>query len=85
MNTMTPILIDVRNEREYMTQRLRDAINIPLSRIHEVEKIEGAWDGREMQLYCATGARSERAKNILKAMGFNAKNIGGIVNNMSLL
>ena len=74
---MDPIIVDVRTEREFKTMKIKGAHNIPLKKIHEVEKIDGAYE-RPIYVYSDTGSQSEIAKNRLKTMGFDAHNIGSI-------
>jgi len=81
---LEPILVDVRTEHEFQTLHLGGAINVPVQLIHLVENVPGARE-RPIHVYCQTGARSEYAKNRLQSMGFNAVNIGGIINNMDKL
>ena len=70
------IFIDVREEYEYLMGHLRDAINIPLSRLSasgnkmlsEIEK------DAEIIVYCRSGARASVAASIFEGYGYNAIN-----------
>ena len=70
------VLVDVRTPEEYQSGRLKEATNVPLATfetaIYDFEK------GKELLLYCRSGARSQMATNYLNSLGFSAKNIGGI-------
>lgn len=71
-------LIDVREEDEFAEGRIPDSINIPLSRLCDIESVI---DDRETPLfvYCLSGGRSAKATAALVGMGYTAvNNIGGI-------
>lgn len=73
-----PLIIDVRSVEEYAYGAIPGAINIPLD---ELERKVNTLKDKERKtiLYCASGARSAYALQILKAYGFtNAENGGGI-------
>lgn len=70
-------IVDVREEVEFMQNRLPHAINIPLSRFEFIDQLLDKSD--EILLYCRSGARSEAAKDYLVQLGYNATNIGGII------
>ena len=70
-------LIDVRTPREFQTARLQGAVNIPLADIDNIKQIISKEE--IVLLYCQSGIRSEHAKNHLSALGYDARNIGGIV------
>lgn len=62
-------LIDVREYAEFANGRVKDAKNIPLG---EVGKLHEQLDTSEkVYVMCRTGRRSEQARDILKAVGFN--------------
>lgn len=76
------ILIDVREADEVKEGMVKDAKWFPLSRLETPkEKWVGDFlkmiDGKEIFVYCRTGKRSEKAKNILQNTGISSKNIGG--------
>lgn len=70
------VIIDVREKSEYQMGHIAGSFHLPLSQIahcpfHSRQKIA---------VYCRSGRRSETAKNILKAAGYqNVTNIGGIL------
>jgi adenylyltransferase/sulfurtransferase len=72
-------LIDVREPREWNIARLPGARLVPLGTLGQA--LETLDRGREIVLYCRSGARSGRAAGQLQAAGFpRARNlIGGIL------
>ena len=73
-----PLIVDVRTVEEFENGAYPGAINIPLdeleSRIEEFGKKD-----RDIILYCASGARSAYAEEILKSHSFTSlENAGGI-------
>lgn len=74
-----PIVVDVRTPGEYKSGAYPDAINIPLDEIPGRYAELGKNASREIVVYCATGARSAYAENILRQLGFtNVRNGGGL-------
>ena len=73
------VVLDVRTERELLGSlgKLDRVINIPVqvleSRIGELSKYKES----EIAVICRTGNRSDLATDILRAKGFNAKNVLG--------
>lgn len=61
------ILVDVREEWEFLQERIPGAINIPLSKF-DIRKLP-ADDGRRLVLTCAVGRRSAQAAGIMLATG----------------
>lgn len=77
-STPGAVLVDVREADEYAQGRIPGSINIPLSRLRD---IEGEIDDYDTPLfvYCLSGGRSARATAALVSMGYTAvNNIGGI-------
>ncbi len=76
--TTGPLIIDVRTADEFHYGHVPGAVNIPLDQLqYQINNLEDK--NRETILYCATGARSAYAVQILQAYGFtNAKNGGGV-------
>ncbi len=74
-----PLVIDVRTQEEFAYGAFPGAINIPLDELeHQAPKLNNAKE-RPIILYCASGARSAYAVQILKAHGFtNLENGGGL-------
>lgn len=83
--TNEPIIIDVRTEEEFAYGAYPGAINIPLDELESQVDDLGSSD-RQITLYCASGARSAYAVQILKAYGFtNLENGGGLARMMANL
>ena len=81
-----PVIIDVRSKGEFATGAYPNAINIPVDEIaHRITEI-GTDKSREITLYCASGARSAYAQQILTQLGYTKTiNGGGISAMMSKL
>ncbi|MGC6415481.1 MAG: rhodanese-like domain-containing protein [Bradymonadia bacterium] len=71
-------LVDVRTQAEYAGGHIQNAINIPLSQVKA--RLAAFGDkGSAIVLYCRSGHRSGKAKEILEAAGFTqVLNLGGI-------
>ena len=70
-------LIDVRTQEEFKSGYLEDAINIEWQNIKNLSK-EIKKD-EKIYLYCRSGNRSGKARDILINLGYkNVKNIGGL-------
>ena len=75
-----PVLIDVRTAREHQGGTLAGAVNVPLSQLE-------AWiahaipdRARPIQLFCASGSRSEGACRLLRQLGYqDVHNAGGLL------
>lgn len=69
-------IIDVREPFEFMSQRLYEATNMPLSRfqdfVGEIKKMSG-----KKVLYCQSGNRSGQAVAYLKSIGIQDAYNGG--------
>ncbi|MEL7833776.1 rhodanese-like domain-containing protein [Fodinibius sp. Rm-B-1B1-1] len=73
------IIIDVRTPREYEEGYLKKVdFNIDISADFE-QNIEELNKDNTYYLYCGSGARSERATQLMKRKGFeNVYNVGGL-------
>ncbi|MBI1948333.1 MAG: rhodanese-like domain-containing protein [Deltaproteobacteria bacterium] len=75
------LVIDVREQREWDAGHLPSARLLPVgelpTRLAEVEAWAGGDKGRAIVVYCASGIRSGRAKELLEAAGFTAVTNGG--------
>jgi phage shock protein E len=75
------LVIDVREQREWDTGHLPSARLLPVgelpTRLAEVEAWAGGDKGHAIVVYCASGIRSGRAKELLEAAGFTAVTNGG--------
>ncbi|MBR5947845.1 MAG: rhodanese-like domain-containing protein [Clostridia bacterium] len=77
-STPGAVLVDVREEDEYREGRIPESINVPLSRIRDIENEVDSLD-TPIFVYCLSGGRSARATAALVGMGYTAvNNIGGI-------
>lgn len=70
-NNSNAILLDVRSIQEYNEGHLNGAINIPLSELKEKANCILKNYDNIIIAYCQYGARSEKAVNILKKLGYN--------------
>ncbi len=62
-----PLVLDIRNPREWNTKHLTDSVNIPLS--HLQERIAEVPRTRRIAVHCAGGYRSSIAVSILGQHG----------------
>lgn len=78
LNTENAVLLDVRTKEEYEAGHIENSVNIPLQSIETAsEKITDK--NIPLFVYCQSGARSKKATDALKAIGYvNITNIGGI-------
>lgn len=82
VNVNTPLVVDVRTPMEFMGGAYPNAINISLDEL-EARVDELGNKDRKITLYCASGARSAYAQQLLSHMGFtNVENGGGLMNMM---
>ena len=71
------MLIDVRTPEEFAESHLVGAINVELSAgMASMLPVEAK--GQTLELYCRSGGRAGQAEGILRAAGYQTKNIGGI-------
>ncbi|WP_163710169.1 FAD-dependent oxidoreductase [Mangrovibacterium lignilyticum] len=78
------LIIDVRTPGEFHSGAFPEAINIPLDDLMSGKADLGEDTDREIVVYCASGARSAYAKQVLQSRGFsNVINGGGISAMMS--
>ena len=73
------LVVDVRTPGEFMSGAFPNAVNIPLDNIMAGRADLGNKLDREIVVYCASGARSAYAQQMLRQQGYNnVKNGGGI-------
>ncbi len=78
MSEKNVVVLDVRTPREYASQQIEGAINIPLNIV--AKKAETLDKSKKYLVYCRSGARSRRASMILARKGFEIYNLkGGIM------
>lgn len=70
------VLIDVREDYEFNEGHIPGAVNIPLGNIDSITYSTS----RTIIVYCRSGNRSNQAAIKLKNMGYNVKDMGGILN-----
>jgi phage shock protein E len=71
------MLVDVRTPEEFQAKHLPQAINIPLAELAVRLPQEVPDKGRVILLHCRSGARSARAEQQLRALGYtNVFNLG---------
>ncbi len=74
-DALPPVLIDVRQPREYRKGHIAGVISMPLTevaqRLHEVPR------DRAVILVCRTGRRSRAAARVLRRAGYNSFNLQG--------
>ena len=74
-----PLVIDVRTEREFAQCAVVGAVNLPLSQLDQRIGTLAADTATPLVLYCASGARSGVACQMLRQMGYgNVSNAGGL-------
>ena len=69
------ILIDVREDYEFREGHIPGAVNIPVGNITTVDYSKD----KTLIVYCRSGNRSNQAAIKLKNMGYNVKDMGGIL------
>ena len=74
------MVVDVRSPMEYNMGHYPGAVNIPITelqkRVDEIGNKE-----KSIVVYCASGSRSETARNFLKSLGYEkVVNAGGLSN-----
>ncbi|MFZ2187143.1 MAG: rhodanese-like domain-containing protein [Candidatus Moraniibacteriota bacterium] len=78
---MPSFLIDVRTPEEYAEHHAAGAVNIPMEEIFD-GKLGVLADTKKdtpLCLYCRSGNRSERAKEMLSSLGYtDIRNLGGV-------
>ena len=68
---MKCVVIDVRDPDEYMSEHVKDAVNIPLDRLMEgATELENIPKETSLIVYCQSGGRANVAQDILKNFGF---------------
>lgn len=75
-----PVVIDVRTAREHRSGTLTGAINVPLRQLDTWVLVAIPDRARPIQLFCASGSRSEGACHLLRRLGYqDAHNAGGLL------
>lgn len=72
------VLLDVREQNEWNLFRLPNAIHLPLARVlASASEALALFPDDVIVVYCARGARSAQAVEMLRAQGFRAKSLAG--------
>jgi rhodanese-related sulfurtransferase len=66
-NEEPPLVLDIRNPREWATRHIAGSMNIPLN--HLQERIAEVCRDRRIAVHCASGYRSSMAASILQRYG----------------
>lgn len=69
------IIADVRTPEEYAGGHVPGSVNWPLERLTMTDIPDGA----PILTYCHSGSRSARAAAWLQGQGYDAQNVGGII------
>ena len=78
-STPDAILLDVRNDFEYVKGHIPGSRNLALSRLLAEAEAELPDRSRPLFVYCQSGARSARSAKLLELLGYEAvTDIGGI-------
>ncbi len=72
------VLVDVRSDGEYQAGHAKGAVHLSLDRIMSGE-LPTKDKSTKLYLYCASGNRSGMATQVLKQQGYDAENIGGLI------
>lgn len=79
-NNDSVVILDVRSESEYKSGHIKDAINIPVDSISDVQDVVNDKD-KVILVYCRSGNRSKVASEELVKLGYtNVNDFGGINN-----
>lgn len=74
------LLLDVRSPDEYRSGHVKEAINLPVNNLDEIESLTKNKD-ETIYVYCRSGNRSQKAKTLLEEKGYTKViDLGGISN-----
>lgn len=72
------LILDARSRSEYATGHVSGALNVPHTEIRErMSEIAEEAAGRPVRVHCASGVRSYLSERMLRAAGFDVKNMTG--------
>ena len=78
-NHSSTVWIDVRTENEYALDHIQGDLNLPLASLDPAALHTMFDNSTPINLYCRSGGRAARAKQIFENAGFtNVTNTGGI-------
>lgn len=72
------VVIDVRTEGEYAQGHIAGSINIPMDKVQVI--LNNYTKETPLYIYCLSGARSDSVVSYLEDLGYNAIDMGGIMN-----
>ena len=78
----SPVMVDVRTEREFGGGALDGAVNHPVQGLPGTLLDMGVELDEEVIVYCRSGRRSAQAKTLLKAAGFKLVFDGGAMSKL---
>lgn len=78
----SPVIVDVRTEREFVGGALVGAVNHPVQGLPGTLIDMGVELDEEVIVYCRSGRRSAQAKTLLKAAGFKLVFDGGAMSKL---
>ena len=67
------IIVDVRTKEEYDESHVKNSINIPYDEIDENTDLD---KNKTIIVYCRSGARSKKAYDTLKDLGYDVYDLG---------
>lgn len=72
------VVLDVRNEIEYGSGHVKDAVNLPLTQLTDLAMLAGFEENQNLYIHCAGGYRSVIAGSLFKKQGtHNLRNVVG--------
>ncbi len=72
------VVLDVRNEMEYGSGHVKDAVNLPLTQLTDLAMLAGFEENQNLYIHCAGGYRSVIAASLFKKQGtHNLRNVEG--------
>ncbi len=81
LSNPSAILLDVRTEAEFDTERIPNSININVMNTSFIEKIATLDKSKTYFVYCRSGGRSGSACSILAKQGYDVYNLAGGISN----
>lgn len=73
------VLVDVRSQEEYDQKHIADSVHIPVDEVEAELPAQFPDRKQELIFYCASGARSQRAMETAKKLGYeNVYNLGSM-------
>jgi rhodanese-related sulfurtransferase len=70
INRLEPLLLDVREDKEFHGGHINGARHIPVAELDKRVSELDDWRERDILIYCRSGQRSARAAAVLKRHGF---------------